>query len=508
MYDLLIKNAAVLDGSGKEPFFADIAIKDGKILKIGEGLSGAEEVIDAAGLTVSPGWIDSHSHSDRQFLSYPDMREKVEQGITFSIAGQCGDSEAPKKENGKILKMSEYLEAASEVMQGAGAGTLVGFNTIRRAVMGTENREPTAEELQAMCALARDAVRGGAIGMSYGIFYVPACYAKTDELIAVAKAVGEEGGILAAHIRSEGDELIESVEEFLHIIKQSGCRAVFSHHKAQDRCNWGKVRQSLEMIDKAIAEGADVYLDVYPYTASGTTMIARFCPGSIHPEGTKSALDLLYDPKFCEKAKAWGKEKWGDDLSWTLVSSCPGHEEYQGKNVNEIAEMMGESDRYEAALEIIRISGGKARGSFFMMCEEDVEYIMKHPRAMICTDSGVAGKSDIYHPRLRASFPRALGRYARERGVVTIPEMIRKMTSLPAFVYGLEGKGIIKEGADADLCIFDAEKICDRADFVNFSENNEGLSYVIVGGKVALRNGIYNGTRGGKIYLKENNWER
>ena len=501
MYDIIIKNAAVLDGSGSEAYSADVAIKDGKIAKIGEGLVGAAETIDAAGLTVSPGFIDSHSHSDGQFLTYPEMREKVEQGITFSVAGQCGESEAPLRKDGKILKMSEYLSQAHAVPQGASAGTLVGFNKVRRAVMGTENREPTKDELLLMCELVRDAIRGGAIGMSYGVFYVPACYAKTDELVAVAKAVAEEGGILAAHIRSEGDGLIESVEEFLHIIKESGCRAVFSHHKAQDRCNWGKVKDSLALIDKANAEGADIYLDVYPYTASGTTMIARFCPGEIHPEGTKNALDLLYNPHFCDKIKAWGRKKWGDDLSWTLVSSCPGHEEYQGKTVSEIAKMMGTDDEFEAALEVIRISKGKARGSFFMTCEEDVEYVMRHPRAMICTDSGVAGAAKIYHPRLKASFPRALGVYARERGVVSVPEMIRKMTSLPAKVYGLKTKGLIKEGMDADLCIFDRNIISDKSDFINFSEENVGLEYVIVNGKIALADGKYNGIRAGEVYL-------
>ena len=504
MFDMIIKGASVLDGSGKEAFLADIAIEGGKIRKIGEGLSGAREVIDASGLTVSPGWIDSHSHSDRQFLSFPDMREKVEQGITFSIGGQCGDSEAPAVRGGETEKMSEYLARAAKVPQGSSAATLVGFNTVRKAVMAMENRAPSEEELEAMRALVRDAIRGGAVGMSYGIFYVPACYAKTEELVALARVVREEGGILAAHIRSEGDLLIESVEEFLHIIKESGCRAVFSHHKAQDKCNWGKVRKTLEMIDKANAEGADIYLDVYPYTASGTTMLARFCPSEFHPEGTKNALDLLYNPEICEKIKDWGKKKWGEDLSWTLVSSCPGHEEYQGKTVSEIAKIRGQENEYETALDIIRMSNGKARGSFFMTCEEDVEYVMKHPRAMICTDSGVKGNSNIYHPRLKASFPRALARYARERKIVSIPEMIRKMTSLPASVYGLKTKGLIREGMDADLCIFDAQRITDRADFISFSEDNEGLSYVIIDGKTVLENGVYNGTRAGKIFLKRN----
>lgn len=501
MYDLIIKGAKLLDGSGKEAFFADIAVSDGKIAKLGENLADAKEVIDATGLTVSPGWIDSHSHSDTQFLTYPEMKEKIEQGITFSIAGQCGSSRAPLVENGKIKPMSEYLSEASQVPQGASAGTLVGFNTIRKAVMEKENRDPSPEELNAMCELLRDALRGGAIGMSYGVYYVPACYAKTDELVALAKVVCEEGGILAAHIRNESDEFLEAVEEFIYIIKESGCRAVFSHHKSAEKQNWGKVKKSLEMIDKANAEGADIYLDVYPYIASGTTMLARFCPSQFHPVGTTSALELLYNPEICEKIKKWGHGKWGNDVSWTLVSACPGYEEYQGKTVSEIAKMRGQEDEIEAAFDIIKMTEGGARGSFFMMCEEDVEYVIKHPRAMICTDSGVAGKSSIYHPRLRASFPRAIGRYARERGVVSIPEMIRKMTSLPASVYGLKNKGLIREGMDADLCIFDADKIIDKADFVNFSLPNEGLSYVIVDGKIVLRDNEANGIRAGKIYL-------
>ena len=502
MYDLIIKGAFVLDGTGADGYISDVAIKDGKIARIDKEISGDGEIINAEGLTLSPGWIDSHSHSDKQFLTYPEMREKVEQGITFSIAGQCGSSQSPKREDGRIVKTSEYLEKASAVMQGSGAATLVGFNSVRRAVLGEDNRAPSPEELEEMKSLVRDAIRGGAIGMSYGVFYVPACYATTEELVALAKVVKEEGGILASHIRSEGDGLIESVEEFLHIIKESGCRAVFSHHKAQDKANWGKVRTTLKMIDEANAEGADIYLDLYPYTASSTSMLARFCPAEFHPEGTKNACELLNNPEICERIKAWGKGKWGESLSWTIVSSAPSYEEYQGKTVSEIAKMRGQTDEYECAYDVIRLTGGKAQGSFFMTCEEDVEYVMRHPRAMICTDSGVAGKSSIYHPRLRASFPRAIGRYARERGVVSIPEMIRKMTSLPAEVYGLKTKGLIKEGMDADLVLFDAERIIDRADYANCTEKNDGLAYVIIDGKVVLKDNVANGICAAKVYRK------
>ena len=503
MYDLIIKGAAVLDGTGADAYFADVAVKDGKIAEIGKDLSGAEQVIDARGLTLSPGWIDSHSHSDSKFYSFPEMKEKVEQGITFSIAGQCGTSEAPRVKDGRIITMSEYLRNTSEIPQGSSAATLVGFNTVRRAVMGAENREPTPEELEKMKDLVRDAIRGGAIGMSTGVYYVPACYAKTDELIAIAKVVAEEGGILASHIRNESNALIEAVAEFLEIAKAAGCRAVVSHHKACERENWGKVRTTVDMINKANEEGADVYFDVYPYLATSTSLMARFCPVQFHPPGTTSALELLYKPEIVKQIKEWGDAKWHNDISWTFVDTCQGHPEYEGKTVSEIAKMMGrEDDELEVALEIIRMTNGRAHGCFFTIGEEDMRYVMSHPRAMICTDSSVAGAANVFHPRMRGSFPRALGKYARDEAVVSMPEMIRKMTSLPAYVWGIRNKGKIEVGMDADLCIFDAEKIIDKADFVNCKAENEGLNYVIVGGKIALENNRANGVRAGEIYLK------
>ena len=503
MYDIIIKGAAVLDGTGADAYFKDIAIKDGKIAEIGENLSGADEIIDASGLTVSPGFIDSHSHSDKQILTYPDMKEKVEQGITFSITGQCGSSPAPVVEDGRLVTMSEYLKDARKIPQGSGAACLVGFNTIRRAVLGNENRDPTPEELEKMKELLRDAIRGGAIGMSYGVFYVPARYAKTEELVALARVAAEEGGVIAAHIRNESNILVESVAEYIHIVKESGCKAILSHHKACERENWGKVKTTIEMIDKANSEGSDICFDVYPYIATATSMIARFCPVQFHPPGTKNAVELLYNPEIVAKIKEWGNAKWHNDISWTFVTSCAGHPEYAGKTVSQIAKMLGrEDDELEVALELVRISGGKAQACFFTIGEDDMKFVMSHPRAMIGTDAGVAGKSTVYHPRLRGTFPRALGRYARDEGVVSVPEMVRKMTSLTADAWGIRGKGRIAVGMDADLCIFDAERIIDRSDFLNCTVGNEGLLYVIVGGKVALKDNVANGVRNGEIYLK------
>ena len=499
MYQLLIQNALIYDGSGGEPFVGDIGVQDGKIIQVESGLSGGLQTIDAAGLAVSPGWIDSHSHSDSAILPYPDQREKVEQGVTFSITGQCGISVAPTAGE----TMGQFLKNAALIPQGSGAAVLVGHNTLRKAVMGTENREPTPEEMEQMKKLLAEGLEKGAIGMSLGLFYVPGCYAKPEEVLALAQVVAEHGGILASHIRNEGDQLLEAVQEYLDVIRASGCRAVFSHHKAAWKENHGKVKKSLAMIDEANAQGADIYLDVYPYDASHTSMLARFVPKMFHPEGTTSALALLDDPAICEMIKAWGKKRWGNDLSSALVTKFPGGEPYEGKTVNEIADLWGVEDRFEAAFEVIRRSSGMAQGCFFSMDPEDVAYVIRHPRAMICTDSSVAGTVECYHPRLRAAFPRALGRYAREMGVVSIPEMIRKMTALPAHVYGLSGKGRVAVGMDADLCIFDPEKLRDRATYQHCRENNEGLEYVIIDGKVVLTKGVYNGTRAGKVFRRE-----
>ncbi|MBQ2976725.1 MAG: D-aminoacylase [Clostridia bacterium] len=504
MYDLLIQNAFILDGTGTEAYQADLGIKNGRIAKIAPGLSDGKQVIDASGLTVSPGFIDSHSHSDRGILSFPDQKEKVEQGITVSIVGQCGGSIAPAVQpDGRLQTLSDFMKLADATPQGSGAAILVGFNSLRRAILGTERRVPTPDELEKMKALLREAMEAGAIGMSLGLLYVPGCYAKTDEVIEMAKVVGEYGGLLASHLRDEGDFLLESVQEFLQIIRASGCRGVFSHHKAIMRWNWGKVKDSLAMIDAANQSGLDVYLDVYPYCASSTTLAARYVPPEFHPEGTTSVPALLDDPEIYDRVKKWGQQRFQNDLSWTMVNSCPLYREYEGMNLNEIADLRGDQDRMDTALHLIRETDGVCSASFFMMCEEDLADVIAHPRSMPCTDSASAGKSTCYHPRLRASFPRMLGRYAREKGVVTMPEMIRKMTSLPAHVYGLSGKGKIAEGMDADLCIFNADTIIDRADFRNFSLPNEGLAYVIIDGKIVLEDGKYNGNRAAKVIRKK-----
>ena len=518
MYDIVIKNGKIIDGSGNEPYFADIAIKNGKISKIDKNIDGGDTVINADGLVVTPGFIDSHSHSDRAIFTSPDMKEKIEQGITTAIAGQCGSSIAPlpayyNKDTNKMLEpygreydilktMSSCLEYASKIPQGCNIATFVGHGELRKAVMGLDdNRAPTQEELDKMKDLLRDAMQGGAIGMSLGLYYSPGCYAKADEIVELSKVLKENNGLISAHIRREGNGVVEATEEFINIIKASGVRGVHSHIKTSKNKNNTKVSDIIEMINKANADGADIYCDVYPYIASHTSIGATFVPADLRANG--KMLENLKDPAKRELAKKFIKDSFGadDDLSWTLVVFAPNRPDAIGKRINEIAKER-ECDVYDAVFDILVDSNGHAKACYFKMNENDVETAIKYPRAMICTDSSVAQGATTYHPRLRGTFPRAIGRYARDKQLLPMPEIIRKVTSLPAYVYGLKGKGLIKEGYDADICVFSEEKLIDRAEYTDCTRGCEGLNYVIVSGEVVVENAIHNGKRCGKVIRK------
>ena len=518
MYDLIIKNASVIDGTGKQAYRADIAVKGGKIARIAAEINEDGRVLDVQGLTVTPGFIDSHSHADEMAMLWPDQMEKIEQGITVSVGGQCGGSLAPVprdlppekdreipgfgKKSSVCRTMGTALDALAHTPLGAGLAAFVGHKTLRLAVMGPCNRDPDAQELQDMLDLLKEGMAHGAMGVSFGLIYAPSCYAQMDELVAFARTAAEMGGMVAAHIRNERETVVEATAEFIEILRRSGAKGVLSHHKAAGRENWGKVRQTLKMIDDAVAEGVDVYLDVYPYTASSTSLATTLVPKEYHDRGTAGLVERLSDANLRKIIRAANVKRWGEDLSWILISRCEGYPQYVGKRLDEIARMRG-TDAYDAAFDLIRDSGNACSACFFTMCEEDVETVLRHPRAMICTDSAVAGNSLAYHPRLRGSFPRVLGRYVRERQVTTLEEMIRKMTSLPAQVYDLQGKGVIAEGYDADLCIFDKDTIIDRAEYAACHQRAEGLRYVIVNGEIVVENAVYNGKRCAKMMLRK-----
>jgi len=496
MYDILIKNGLVLDGTGSPTMRVQVAVKDGKIAKIARNISeNAKTVIDAFGKVVTPGFIDSHSHSDGQFATCPLQTDKIEQGITTSIAGQCGGSVCGKD-------AAEFLDHARGVKLGANMALLIGHGTLRRAVMGTQDRTPTAQELEEMKQLLRSAMEHGALGVSFGLIYAPGCFAKTDELIEIAKVAGEYQGIAAIHLRSESTELVKAVGEFITIVRQSGVRGVVSHHKAAGLSeNWGKIHTTMRMIDRANEEGLEIYMDVYPYIAASSKFSTGFIPQHWRSGGTEALLKRAEDPEQVAQIREAFYAKY-PDLNWIMVTSCPGAHQYDGLRVGQIAALRGQ-DEFSAAMDVVRISEDAARCCFFSMCEEDVQAVIAHPRAMIGTDSGVNIQGTSYHPRVKGTFPRAIACYVREKGVVSLPEMIRKMTAMPAAVYGLKTKGLIREGFDADLCIFDPNTLQDRADFTNPSQRCVGLDYVIVGGRIAAVNAVGTGELGGKMLFRD-----
>lgn len=496
MYDLIIKNGNILDGSGKAAFVADIAIAEGKIAAIGSDLQGAAEIIDATGLTVSPGFIDSHSHADTNLSSHPEQIEKSEQGITTSVGGQCGSSPAPSADQ----SFSDFVDHYRRQPLGANIALFLGHNTLRKLVMGMDDRDPTADELSRMCQLVTDAVSRGALGISFGLTYMPGNFAKMEELVCLATAAAKAGGMISAHIRDEGDHLEESCREFIEIAKASGARGIISHHKAAYRQNWGKVSRTLAMIDEANRNGCDIYMDTYPYTASHTSVYAKFIPKKYYDGGVDEMLKKLSDPAVRQAIRQSNLEIHGDDdLRWVLVTVCPAFPEYTGKRLPEIAQLRN-TDVYDVIFDMIVANRNNFRACYFLMCEEDLQQVLRHERCMVCTDSGVR-TGNSYHPRLRGSFPRVLGRYVRQLGILSLPEMIRKSTSLPAAVYGFKTKGLLKEGYDADICIFDPETIIDRCDFVDCHQRADGLRYVLIGGKVVAENAEFNGTMAGKLLV-------
>lgn len=513
MYDLIIKNGMVLDGTGKEGYIADIGIKNGKISKIDADLTDAANVIDATGLAVTPGFIDSHSHADHKILQFPEQTEKLQQGITTSVAGQCGGSIAPAFDSKASQEtvfgdaslicrtMKDFISAMEPHNIGANMVPFVGHGTVRRAVMGYSDRAPSDAEMEQMLTILRDSFDAGAGGLSFGLFYAPGCYASTEEAVAFAKVAAEYKRPVSAHIRGEGDTLVEAVEEFISIIRQSGARGILSHHKVVRKHNWGKVHKTVALLRKAVEEGVDIYCDLYPYCASSTTFSQAFVPSSWRADGTEMLLQRIADPDLYKQNKEHFLSINGPVLDWILINSCPGHPEYEGMTADKIAELHGK-DGYDTAMDLIVDSKDKASACFFTVSEDDLKHVLSWDRTMICTDSGMTSANKRNHPRMIGSFPRVIGRYVREQKLVALPEMIRRMTSLPAHVYGLDTKGKIAEGYDADLCIINPDTFDNPSDFIKCRQPTVGLNYVLIDGKVVVQDGVFNGTRAANLISK------
>lgn len=526
MYDLIIENGRIVDGTGNPWYLADIAVKDGHIAKIGR-LQGQTAVrkINAQGLVVAPGFIDMHCHSDALLFVTPREEGKVLQGVTTETIGNCGMSATPvSDQNLELLKkytnsifagiplawdwhgFGEFLDRVEEQGSITNIASLVGHGTVRIAVMGFENREPDPRELAAMKQLVGAAMDEGAFGLSSGLIYPPGLFSKTPEMIELCKVIAAKGGVYTTHMRGETDAVIDSVQESIDVGEQSGVSVEISHHKTAGRDNWGKSRQTLAMVEAARQRGVDVTCDVYPYVAA-STMLGALLPPWVHEGGVDKLLERLQVPENRARIRQEmvdgvpGWENYVKASGWDniIIASCPGNKDYEGKSIAEIAALR-QIEGAEAVFELMVEEKADVLMVVFMMCEEDVTYIIQHPNVMVASDAIPSpGKP---HPRYYGTFPRVLGKYVRKDQAITLPEAIRKISSMPAQKLGLQDRGLLKEGMFADITVFDEAVVEDQATFMNPQQYAAGIEYVIVNGQIAVEHGKYIGTLAGKVLRK------
>lgn len=513
MFDLIIRNGKIIDGTGSPWYYGDIAVKDGKIAKIGRLVNcSAVEEIDAKQKVVSPGFIDMHTHSDLVIMDEPLIEAKVRQGITTDLLGQDGIAAAPlpvecvspwRKNLAGLdgtppiewdwTTIGEYIHKIEANHPSYNLAVLAPHGNIRMEVMGLDDRPATDEEIKQMQSVLRRSLDEGAVGLSTGLIYPPCCFAEMKELEALCEVIAEYGVPLVIHQRSEGDEILESMQELIEMMKRRGAHLHFSHLKNCGKDNWYKTPDVLKAIDQARAEGLEVTFDQYPYTA-GSTMLSAILPPWAHAGGSEAMLKRLEDPtlrkqmisEMASAVKGWDSiSKWAgwDGIIITSVESEE-FQHYVGKTIEQIAELEQKKDCAELALDLILHERNAVGMIDFVMNEESVEMILAHPAGTIGSDGLLGGEP---HPRAYGSFPRILGKYVREKKVLPLEHMVRRMTSQPARIIGLQDRGILREGLAADIVIFDPDKIIDQATYEKPRQYNLGIDTVIVNGQIVIQ---------------------
>lgn len=496
-YDFLLKGGTVVDGSGAPRFTADVAIRRDRIARVdsaGIPADQARTVLDVKGLVVAPGFIDNHAHVATSIHRYPLAENFVRQGITTILASlHSGDQPWP---------LDGYM---ADLKVAPNVGFFAGHSWTREQVLGLANRAPTPAELDRMKALVDQSMRQGALGLSTGLLYVPANYAKTEEIIELAKVAARYGGIYVTHMRDEGPGLIQSVEETIRIAREAGLPAHINHHKAVGAAQFGWSRRTLAMIDSARAAGLDVTHDLYPYTASSTGSSILFPQWSL--EGGRDAFaGRMADPatraRVESEMRAIFRERAGETLASIQFRVLRSDPRYNGKTLADLVRDRGLPNTVESGIRTVielQLAGGFS-AIYHSMDEEDVKRILAHPLSMIETDGDPVGLGEGYpHPRSYGAFPRVLARYVRELKVITLEEAIKKMTSAPAQRIGQRERGLIRSGMYADVVVFDPEFIQDLATYTDPHRYSVGVVHLLVNGVPVIRNGALTGERPGRV---------
>ena len=495
-YDTVITGGTVIDGTGTPGRRADVAIKDGRVAAIGTiARASGKEVFDASGLVVAPGFVDVHTHAD-DIWDRPLAENFVLMGVTSIVAGNCG---------GSAEDVAAALARVTSNPASVNFSTLYGHNTVRRMVMGTENRAPTIPEVNRMKSLVWKAMADGAVGFSTGLQYVPGTYSKTPEIIELARVAANAGGLYASHMRNEGTALEASIEEALQIGRGVDGRVQISHLKVDSPSRWGASARALEMIDTARKAGIDVAADQYAYTAASSTLGIRF-PSWVLEGGPQKIRERLEDEATWTKVRAEMQgllaERGLKDLSFARIASYRADPSLNGLSIAEAAQKLQGSGTFEAQLETARrmMMAGGASMVYHFMSDDDVDRIMKHGRVGFASDSGVLTPgAGVPHPRGYGNNARVLGRYVRERKVISIEEAVRKMSSLPAQHFRLTDRGVIAIGKVADLVLFDPATVNDTATFEKPHAYPVGIPHVFVNGIAVVRNGEHTGATPGVV---------
>lgn len=501
-YDLIIRNARIVDGTGSPWYRGELAIKGDTIAAVERRVAGtATREIDARDTVVAPGFIDLHTHARRGIFDTPGADNYIRQGVTTLFEGPDGGSPLP---------LRDFFERIEKTGIAPNMAAFVGQGSIRLRVVGSVDRKATAAEIKTMKDIVAENMRDGAFGLSTGLFYDPGVFTPTEEIVELARVAGEMGGIHTSHMRDEAAGVVDSVRETIRIGEEGSLPTHVTHHKVAGVRNWGRSVETLRLIDEARARGVDVSADQYPYTASQTSLEALLPRWAL--EGERSALlKRLADPEQRRRIRAAIIEnirydRGGGDPSRVLIASAETEPELAGKDLAEITRLRGLEVTIENAADVTMqlLEKGPVRAIYHTMSEEDVVRILRHPSTMIASDGEVPvfGRNSP-HPRSYGTFARVLGRYVREQKMLTLEDAVRKMTSMPALRVSIRDRGLLRAGMKADLVIFDPATIIDRATFEKPHQYADGVSHVLVNGVLVLDEGKMTGARPGRVLKRK-----